>query len=173
MEPAQAQALISLIGGGLAGGILTIAYNWFNAKQRAQAQERATIAALFSELRCSQCLCGFNTLGKAPKPFVPLPNIVAERVAFGDRHNYPRLEKFQKAIEQYTLALLQVNQLISLYRLLLASGKSENQDVVRRIDGQIVSICQGKPALDIGNLNLPTSIANLISDLEKLSGQVL
>jgi len=74
--------LVSFVGGGLMGALATIGYNWWNAKQTADAKEKGVIASLAGEVRHSRVLCEHNARlrQKQTGPFIRFPpNCSSER----------------------------------------------------------------------------------------------
>lgn len=171
------QWLVPLVGGGLAGSALAILFNLWNAKQIATAKERGMIAALAAELRRSSLLCSHNAKLQAYSiaPFIHFPTIAARNAAFEERHSYPRLASIIQDLEYYTLGVMQVNEMIDQYRLLIPSyDTARHQPTKDRDDlrNQIAAICKGDFKLEgIGPENflvLPRFIEVVAKKVESL-----
>jgi hypothetical protein len=171
------QLLISFVGGGLAGSVLTILFNFWNAKRIATAKEKGMIETIAAELRASNLLCAHNAKLQAYSiaPFIHFPTIAACNVAFEERHSYPRLASIIQDIEYYTLGVMQVNEMIDQYRLLIYSYDTSLQQHGKDRDdlrNQIAAICKGDSKLEgTGPENfliLPTFIEVLAKRVESL-----
>jgi len=160
------QWLLSLLGGGLFGSIVSILFNVWNTNRNALRKEKGMIASLEAELRRSDLLCKHNAQLQGSKiaPFIHFPTIAAINVAFEERHSYPRTASIDKEIEYYTLAVMQINEMIDLYQSLITAHEDPpiEQDNLRN---SIASICQGNSKLlGIGHqgfLVLPQYISSL------------
>ena len=179
MEPWVIQTLASIIGGGLAGGALTIGYNWWTAKQKSAAQEKATIAALVSELKHIRRLCDFNARIKGPgiALFVRFPTTVSLKATFEERHLYPRLKQLHQDLESLVLGVIQVNQLIDLHKSVLVmpsipGGLDPRPELCSNTENQIRHLCSGQLKVEnVGPENfivLPTFTDVVLKRLEKL-----
>ncbi len=168
--------LISLIGGGLAGGAYTYWRNARDARQKAQAQETATIASLNAELSYIQRLERYNagSNGEGDKPFIQFPTTVAVSVTFQQRQLYPKLRGLQDNLASHTLALIHVNQIIDLrHQLFIASRLRSDMNIDAQLSSMrdcIHNICKGETKL--GNIgidnpaDLPAITAALLEGLQ-------
>ncbi len=165
------QVLVSLIGGGLAGGILTILYNWLSSRLRSGLKQTATIAALRGELGLAALICEVNgrDKGKILPRYTRLPSLVAARVAFAERDLYPLLRPLHSDIELYVLAATHINELINFYFNLLLSPR-DIQLVAADYTNEIADYCIGKKSLTHlapnNTLTLPELITAQIRKLE-------
>jgi hypothetical protein len=154
MEPWVAQVLASIVGGGLAGGFLTIAYNWWTAQQKARAQEKATVASLVGELGHIRRLCDYNASLQASSiaPFVRFPTTVVLNATFEERHLYPRLSPLQQDLESLVLGVIQVNQWIDLRQSLLlipyVPGGKSGPGEADNLRNHFCELCAGKSKLE-------------------------
>jgi hypothetical protein len=174
----QEQALASIIGGGLAGGALTILYNWLTAKQEAIAQEKATIAALAAELAYIRRLCDSNARLQPEHiaPFIKFPTNVIVRTAFQEPHFYPLLDHLRTDLETLTLGIIQVNQLIDFRAVMwnkpTTLGGGNPQDHLDDMRNYICHLCSGKQLIPrVGSdssIELPSLTDHLIKKIETL-----
>ena len=174
------QLLASMIGGGLAGSGLTAYINAQNAKSISRAKESGTIAALTGELRRAALMCKHNAKlhSDIVAPFIHFPTTAAVNATFEERHSYPRLAHLQQELEWYTLAIIQMNELIDLYRLLLPSvirqgpATTDTEERRDRVRNDIVSKCNGSGKLEgVGpddTIVLPTFIEHLLRQVLNL-----
>ena len=172
MDQAQIiQVLASLIGGGLAGGCLTIIYNSFSARQRSNAKQSATIAALIGELKLAALICDVNgrVKGHVLPRYTHLPSSVSARVAFAERDLYPLLKPSHSDLELYVLAATHMNEEIDFFSVLLLSPR-DIQVVSSDYSTDIADYCSGKATLTrfVPNVvvTLPELIAAQIRKLE-------
>ncbi len=178
MEPWVYQTLASILGGGLAGGVLTLLYNGIIAKQKANAQEKATIAALATELAYIRRLCDYNASFQREDiaPFIKFPTNVTLRTAFQERHLYPLLHPLQADLETLTLGIIQVNQLIDFRTVMwnkpttLSGGNP--QDYLNGMRNTICHLCSGKQQIfrvgSDSSIELPVLTDDLIKKIETL-----
>jgi hypothetical protein len=167
---------ISLIGGGLAGSILTIIYNCINTKIKYTQRGKIIISALLGELNRSKLLCDYNAKqgNVSTATFIHYPSIAAIRATFEDRCAYKKLDPIIKNLEYYTLALLQLNELIDQYRLLFtieSKGSTGGPIFIFKdeLRNKIASICLGETKIEgtgvDGFLEFPETINILIAKL--------
>jgi hypothetical protein len=172
--------LISAVTGGLMGAIANILYAWRADRRAARVKQEATIASLMGELRRSRALCDHNAKLKleSTAPFIRFPTTVAVRATFEERHGYPRLRSLHNELEDYTMALLHINQLMDLHDLLWissvpATGVDEGAQSRRgKLQHQIADLCAGREKLTgVGPENfvvLPPFIGNVMKGIQSL-----
>jgi len=142
------QWLISMLGGGLAGASLSIAFGAWNSRRLAREHEAAIIDALIAEVRSTLLLCKHNSKLQHASlaPFITFTTVATVKAVFEERERYPRLAGIQTLLEDYTLALLRVNQLIELYRVISPlAGTAVHQSAIERdnLRNSIAAICSG------------------------------
>jgi len=170
------QWLIPLFGGGLAGACVTILFSTWNARRLAGARQSAMIDALRAEVHSTILLCGQNAKlqHSALAPFVHLPSDATRRAAFEERQACPKLGPFQKDLEHYALAVLQINQLIDHYRLISPIRSQVNQAAIERdnLRNAIAAICAGDSNIEgvgpEGFLVFPTFAKSIAKNLERV-----
>jgi len=169
------QLVISAIGGGLAGSILTAILNNRNQRRAADSKERATISSLTSELRRSNLVCQQNTKlrGEPVAAFIHFPTTVAINATFQERHSYPRLADLQVELEQYTLAVVQINGMIDLYQKMVTSSNTiYAPHDCNRLRDAIAAMCAGESHLEgvssIDAFIFPEFIDHLLAKVRKL-----
>jgi hypothetical protein len=182
MQTPWLSLLISAVTGGLMGAIANIAYSARREKALAQAKENATVGSLIGELRRTRALCEYNGKLKTESttPFVRFPTSVALRATFEERHAYPRLRPLLKQLEDYTMALLHISQLMELHDLLWlssvpATGVDEGAQSRRgRLQHEIADFSSGQQKLKgvgpEGFVVLPSFIDYLAKSIEDTSG---
>ena len=172
--------LVAAVTGGLMGAIVNIVYSWRIDKRTARVKQEATIASLMGELRRNRALCDHN--GKlrleSTAPFIRFPTSVALRATFEERHSYPRLRSLHNKLEDYTMALLHINQLMDLHDLLWISPVPQTQvdegaqSRRGKLQHQIADLCAGQEKLTgVGPENfvvLPSFIDPVIKSIERL-----
>jgi hypothetical protein len=172
--------LISAVTGGLMGAIANIVYGWRTDRRAARLKQEATVASLMGELRRSRALCDHNGKLKleSTAPFIRFPTTVAVRATFEERHSYPRLRSLHNELEDYTMALLHINQLMDLHDLLWissvpATGVDEGAQSRRgKLQHQIADLCAGQEKLTgVGPEDfvvLPSFIDYVMKSIERL-----
>ncbi|HLC03118.1 MAG TPA: hypothetical protein VJK02_08790 [Anaerolineales bacterium] len=140
--------LVAIIAGGLAGSALSIAFQKSTARRLMREKEASLISALRGELERGRLLCQYNAKLQSEQvaTFISFPTIAAIRATFEERHSFPKLAPFIKNLEYYTLAILQLNQMIEHYTLLTTLGGAPGYHVSDPRDdlrNQICSICDG------------------------------
>ena len=163
--------LITLIGGGAGGAFFSYFFNKWNNDQIAKAKEKGAISALSSEVATCRQLCNHNEkMGHVSIAyFVRFPTLVANNVTFVDRHSYPNLIPLQSRLESYTLALLQMNERIDLYKTITPLSKDihsklgTDRDDLRNV---IAQICRGEKELEYIGLEDIIVLPKFIDDLE-------
>ncbi len=179
IEPWIIQVLASIVGGGLAGGALTITYNWWSAKQKARAQEQATIASLAGELAHIRRLCDYNARlqGSSIAPFIQFPTTVLLKATFQERHLYPQLRPLQQDLETLVLGIISLNQLMNLRQILLlipyVPGGKSGPGEADNMRNYVCDLCAGKSQLvGVGPDNfiyLPEFTDSLLKKIEELA----
>lgn len=173
------QWLVALVGGGLAGSALAILFNLWNASRMTRSKEVSLLEALHGELQRSRLLCDHNAKLQAHRTavFIRFPAIGATKATFEERHSYPSLASVIKQLEYYTLAVLQVNEMIDQYRLLIAEEGAPGYHIAADRDNlrnQIAGICAGSVDLKGTGpenfLRLPTFIDLVSSKVARIRG---
>jgi hypothetical protein len=175
--------LVSILGGGLAGGIATILFNIINSNLAARRRETAIIEALRGEVRNNLLLCDHNAkltyVTELPKisglaPFVEFHTLAITRAIFEERQICPRLGPLQQDLEHYAFGLLQINQLIGHYRILSSVSGERNVPVVQcnALMRRIAALCHGDEFLEgvgpEGSLGLPGWSKHINEELKKV-----
>jgi hypothetical protein len=163
------QPLVSLVGGGLAGGCLTIVFNLFTSRQLAKAKQSATVAALIGELRLAKDICDAN--GRQ-ETYIHVPTLVATRVTFSEREVYPLLKDVQPDLEQYVLTASWVNEMIDTVRtVLLQPGAAVAMNLHSQIRGISTGETKATRVASTDSIALLELIDALISRLSKTEGR--
>lgn len=174
------QWIFSLIGGGLAGSTLTIIYNSINAKIKSKNRENALIAALIGELTRSKLPCEYNAKLKGVDlaTFIHFPSIAAIKTTFEERDTCRKLVPLLVELEYYTLALLQLNEMIDQYRLLFTvdfqgSTGGSIANYKKDLCIKIGAMCSGEKSVEGtglgGSLSFPEHTENLLVKVKGLA----
>ena len=139
--------LVAMLGGGLAGAGLTIGISACNTRRLGRQRESAIIQAIVAEVDSVTLLCEHNAKLEANSlaPFISLPNAATMRASFEERERYPRLRALQPLIVHYALAVQQINQLISYYRIISPQSGSQGMVAEQRdnLRNSISAVCKG------------------------------
>ncbi len=170
--------LIPILLGGLGGASITILYNTISSKNKAKEREQAHIMALMGEIERSKLLCDFNSKQQhvTLATFARFPHIAAIKIAFEERHEYPKLKPIINDIGYYALAMLQINGMIDQYILLGTNASymnKENASLRDDLRNKIAFICDGRDRLEgtgpQGFLIIPSYLNYLTDTVKKHS----
>jgi hypothetical protein len=142
-----------------------------------RSKQTSLIEALHSELERGRLLCEYNAKLQADPiaVFIRFPTIAAVKATFEERQSFPKLTPLIKNPEYYTLAILQVNEMIDQYQLLMPEAGAPGYHTGQARDNlrnQIAGICAGN--LDLKGtgpenfIRLPTYINLISSKIEPL-----